>query len=262
MFKNLTVLLIAIFFCSFSIYADPLVDSPGTWALWNMETLTNVVTESEPPWHVHDDDAGYPGRNNDLILGSDKSVIVSGGVYGNALYLDGLNKYQSEKNWVNADTFYCEFDVKPLKFDVEQRLLEIRSAISVRFQPNSSHSYGRIMFVVYDGGAAKIIYSNWLTAPAFSNQWKHVSVAVVPSGDYSVSLEGTANVYGSGLNGIDDAYSGDAYYLVGGNRFGEYLFHGVVDELLIDELPIPEPYYLSFIICYLLFINRKFIYCI
>ena len=96
MIKNLSILVTATIVCSFNINADPLVDSPGTWVLWNMDTLTNVVTEAEPPWHIPDDDSIYPGRNNDLILGSDKNVIVSGGVYGNALYFDGLNRYSSE----------------------------------------------------------------------------------------------------------------------------------------------------------------------
>ena len=258
MIKNLSVLVVAIFFCSFYINADPLVDSSGTWALWNMDTLTNVVTEPEPPWHIPDDDRAFPGRNNDLILGSDKNVIVSGGVYGNALYFDGLNRYSSKKNWTNANTFYCELDVKPLKFDTEQRLLEITSAISIRFQPNSGHTYGRIMFVVFDGGAAKIIYSNWLTDTAFSNQWKHVTATVMPSGDYRVSLEGTTDITGTGLNGIDDAYSNDARYFVGGDWMSGNLFHGYIDELKVDM--IPEP--VLFINCYLLFIiyhQRKFI---
>ena len=257
-------LIMIILICSFHVNADPFIDSPGTWALWNMEILTNVVTDPKPPWHIPDDDSIYHGRDNDLILGSDKNVIVSGGVYGNALYFNGLNRYYSEKGWTNADIFSCEFEVKPLKFDVEQRLLEITSAISVRFQPNSGHTYGRIMFVVYDGGAAKIIYSNWLTASAFSNQWKHVTASVMANGDYRVTLEGTTDVTGSGLSGIDDAYSGDARYFVGGDRLGGNLFHGYIDELKIAT--IPEPFYscpanagVSFIVYCLFFINRKFI---
>ena len=218
------------------IFADPPTDSSDTLALWHMNAISNPIARF---WSVVDNDTSNLYRSNNLTIGDDTNVIVAGGVSGNALYFDGTYRFSSTNNWENLDTIKIEFDVRPLKFDTEQRLFEITSAISVRFQPNSGHTYGRIMFVVYDGGVANIIYSGWLTATAFSNQWKRAAVQVYSNGTYSVSLEGTTDVTGSGLSGIDTAYAGDPRCYIGGDHSGGNLFYGYLDRIKISY-DIPE----------------------
>jgi len=228
--------LLFVLIASMIVYADPPTDSSSTLALWHMNAISNPIAQF---WSVVDIDTSNLYRNNNLTIGSDTNVIVAGGVDGNALYFDGTYRFSSTNNWENLSTIKIEFDVKPLKFDTEQRLFEITSAISVRFQPNSGHTYGRIMFVVYNGGAAKIIYSNWLTAAAFSNQWKRAIAQVYSNGTYSISLEGTTDVTGSGLSGIDEANPGAARCYIGGDYSSGNLFHGYLSRIKISY-DIPE----------------------
>ena len=224
--------LLLLFLTSVIALADPPTDSSSTLALWHMNAISNPIAQF---WSVVDNDASNLYRNNNLTIGYDTNVLVAGGVDGNALYFDGTYRFSSTNNWENLDTIKIEFDVKPLKFDTEQRLLEITSAISVRFQPNSGHTHGRIWFVVYDdGGDANSIYSGWLTASAFSNQWKHAAVQVHSNGTYSVSLEGTTDVTGSGLSGIDNAHTGMARCYVGGDHSGGNVFHGYLSRIKIS----------------------------
>ncbi len=214
--------------------APHLPDSPGTWGLWHMNTdsITNHTEPPTVPWYIHDDDSANPDRDNDLEISSVTNAIVY-----NSLYFNGSYRFMSANNWNNADVIKIEFDIRPLDFSIEQRLFEITGSLSVRFQPNSGHTYGRIVFWVYNNRIPYSVVSGWKTVANMSNQWNHVVASVLPNGDFTVSLDGVASGLETGLSGIDDTYSGDARCFVGGDRLNNNRFSGYIDEVKISVIP-------------------------
>ncbi len=216
-------------------FANPPIDTPGTLALWHMDEI------NPPPiitWFVQDDDSVNLGRYNDLLI-SASADIVPGGVYGNALYFDGSNSFSSTNNWVNEDTIKIEFDFKPVNVKDLQKLFEITSAISLRFQLNSGLEFGRILFYVYNSGTPILVNSGWKPLSDMTNNWNHVVAMVESNGNFSVSLDGTTDGTGTGLSGIDNAYINDARCFVGGDRLNGYLYNGYIDEVKISH-DVPE----------------------
>ena len=245
------ILLTFILFVTTLTFAAPPVDTPGTWALWHMDARTNWVDPPVLPWYIPDDALANPGRTNDLQISGHN--VTSGGSYGNYLDFDGSWRAISVNGWKNSDIFYFECDIYPYNFEVEQRIFEITQAVSIRFNPNSGHTYGRIRFVSYDdSGAVKDLFGGWARASEISGTWVHVACSIDATGNKIISMTGADSVT-STVSGIQDAYTSDPRSFIGGDRLNGNHFYGGIDELKVSV--IPEPFYLSFIIYSLLIIK-------
>ncbi len=239
--KKITILtaLLALVFSASTFAADPPpVDTVGTWALWHMDARTNWVSPPALPWYVHDDASANPGRTNDMAMAIN-NAIVGGGVYGNCIYFDGASRALSVNGWANPNAFYFECYIKPESFeDLDQRIFEITSAISIRFALNSSKTHGRALFYHYESAAAILANTGWATAATLSNQWLHLTASIDPSGNKTITMDNTTDGIATGAV-VDPAYPADPRAFIGASRTTGSPFTGSIDEMKISAIPEP-----------------------
>lgn len=240
--------------CTMSTFAAAPVDTSGTWCLWHMDSRTNWTDPPSLPWYIHDDASANPGRTNDLAIAGNN--VTAGGSYGSYLDFDGSWRAISVNGWNNSDTFYFECDLKPVNFGIEQRIFEITSAVSIRFNPNSGHTYGRIRFVSYDDTAAiNDLFSGWVPSSTISDSWVHVICSIDASGNKLVTMTGATDGT-STQSGINNAYSGDPRAFVGGDRLNGNRMTAGVDELKVSTIPEPALFG-ALVLGLLAFLRRK-----
>ena len=246
--KKFTILSVAMLLAAGSYaQAAPFVDGPDVLGLWHMEAITPNVTDTPTGGFtgdaILDDDSANPGRNSDQLLGTPADfaggihqpslTAAGGGVYGEAMDLDGDDMSYSILGWAGAanglDSVLVDLHFKEVHQTGAQVLVTATSTWEVSMGNNT------LNFITWlDLGGADIL-SYTLDAPG---DWRHVTAWHDTAGNKTLMLDGAVVASSSPGALLQQNKS-----LTIGNKEGKVrYFTGLVDEVLVSRANvIPEP---------------------
>jgi hypothetical protein len=246
--KKFTILSVAVLLAASGSFAQAQhVDGPGVLGLWHMEAITPNVTDTPTGSFtgdaILDDDSANPGRNSDQLLGTPADfaggvnqpslTTGGGGVFGEAMDLDGDDMSYSILGWAGA-----AFGLDSVKVDLYFKETHQDPGTQVIATATSTWEISigtdALRWITWlDAGGADIM-SVTLDAPG---DWRHVEAWHDTAGNKVFMLDGA--VIDSGSPGA--LKQQNKSLTIGNKENQDRYFTGLIDEVLVSRVAIPEP---------------------